>query len=114
MNISFEGIGQNVVTFMCEDDAVGGCTVKVSSDKTAAKCADGDIFTGVACHNAENGAAAVVINGYVTVPYTGAAPAYGYVTVAADANGGVKAASVGRNVIVCEVDTANALVGMFI
>ena len=68
MNISFEGIGQNVVTFMCEDDVKGGCAVKVSSDKTAAKCEDGDIFAGVACCDAEGGAAAVVIGGYVTVP----------------------------------------------
>lgn len=114
MNISFEGIGQNVVTFMCEDDVKGGCAVKVSSDKTAAKCEDGDIFAGIACCDAEGGAAAVVIGGYVTVPYTGAAPAYGYVTVAADATGGVKTADNGRNVIVCEIDTANSLVGMFI
>ena len=114
MNISFDGINQEIVTFLAKSDVVKGQPVKVSDNMTAAACADGNVFAGIAAGTADDGAAAVVIHGYVQVHYTGTAPALGYVTVAANGSGGVKAASAGRSVIVCDVDSKNATVGMFI
>lgn len=110
---SFEGIGQEVVTFMADENAENGCPVKVSENMKVSPCADGNVFAGIAI-SGDDGAKAVVIRGYVTAAYTGTAPALGYVTLAANGAGGVKAASGGRPVIVCEVDTANSKVGMFI
>lgn len=113
MNICFDGIGQDVVTFMANGSAKAGAVVKIGANNIVSGCSDGDNFAGFAL-NIEDYTAAVVIHGYVTVPYTGTAPAFGYTTVAANGTGGVKAASNGRSVIVCNVDTANTTVGMFI
>lgn len=114
MNISFEGINQKAVTFFGESDIVKGQLVKISKNMTVGECSDGEVFAGIAVNNVCDGAVAVVIHGYVTVPYSGSAPSLGYTYVKANGNGGVKTAADGRTVLICDVDTVNNAVGMFI
>ena len=55
------------------------------------------------------------MGGYVELPYSGdSAPALGTVTVAADGNGGITAASTGRTVTVLTVDTTAKTVGIIL
>ena len=104
MNISYEGIGHLGVTFPaggCE----AGCVCKLDTDGAAAACSAGDKFCGVAETVSAFGAG-VQIHGFVTVPYTGTAPAMGYAALSANGSGGVKADSNGNTYLVAAVDTA--------
>ena len=84
MKISFEAIGQTVVTFAAADNAADGKVCKVTETQTIGVCDAGEDFCGVISH-VENGAAAVIIGGYVELPYSGGTvPAVGYCKLAAD------------------------------
>lgn len=109
MNVSFNGIGDKLVTFL-NSGAEKGDVVKVSAAGTVAACADGDAFDGVAAF-VDGGYAGVHLRGFVTVGYSGsAAPAAGHTKLAADGDGGVKVASSGgTDYLVVNVDTANKL-----
>lgn len=104
MSISFQGIGQVCATFLCGDVAEGQL-VKVSGRGTAAACADGDGFCGVALCKKED-ACSVQVAGFVTVGYTGTVPAVGWSALAANGAGGVKSVSTGgRTLLVVDADT---------
>ncbi len=102
MKTAFEEIGYLAVTF-----ADGGCQAakvcKVSAGGTAAPCADGDKFCGIA-QSIRGGHVGVQLEGFVQVDYTGSAPGVGYVSLCADGSGGVKAGS-GREYLVVHVDS---------
>ena len=103
MKYSYEGIGQWAATFACAD-AAEDQVVKISGNGEVSACADGDKFCGVVISISRDGqACAVAMGGMVTVPYTGAAPALGWTGLAADGNGGVKAAE-GHEYMVVDVD----------
>ena len=103
MKSSYEGIGQWAATFACGDIAEGQ-VVKISGNGEVAACADGDQFCGVVISiGHDKQACAVAMGGLVTVPYTGTAPALGWTGLAADANGGIKAAE-GHEYMVVDVD----------
>ena len=53
----------------------------------------------------KGGYAGVQVKGFVKTPYSGTAPALGYTALAADGNGGVKAAPSGPLRLVLELDT---------
>lgn len=89
MKVSFEGIGQWCATFL--GDVSEGGVVKVSGAGQAADCEAGDPFCGAAVCAGE-GACTVQMGGFVTVPYSGTAPAPGYTALTADGLGGVKTA----------------------
>ena len=103
MNISYEGIDSMVVTF-----PIGTCQVgqvcKVGITGGADMCDSGDKFCGVML-SAKTGMAAVQVEGFVRVGYSGSKLAHGYVALAADGNGKVVANSNGREYLVAEVDT---------
>lgn len=88
---SFEDIGAVAATFAAGDGVKGGQVVKVSDNGTAAACADGEAFCGVAMEPRKGGAA-VQVKGFVTVPYTGAL-AVGWAELVADGQGGVRPAA---------------------
>ena len=115
MKISFEAIGQKMVTFAAGSGAEAGKVCKVTSDGTVGACTAGDSFCGVVSH-VQDGAAAVVTAGFVTLPYTGdTAPAAGWGKLAANAAGGVAVASSGgREYLIVSVDTAAKTVGLFL
>ena len=111
MKVSFEGIGENLVTFYnsASAPAAAGHTVKMSANGEVAACADGDVFCGV-CSSCSDELAAVKTCGCIGMAYTGTAPTLGYAKLASDANGGVKVSASGREYLVVEVDTVNKTV----
>ena len=82
MNISYEGIGELVVTFPIGSGEVGK-VCKVGQTGAADKCGIGDAFCGVLLSK-ESGRAAVQVEGFARVGYSGSKPAHGYVKLAAD------------------------------
>ena len=116
MKVSFEGIGESVVTFYNdgESGAGAGVPVKMSGNGEISVCQDGDRFFGVALAN-EGDFAAVQTGGFVQLPYTGTAPGVGFATLAADGAGGVKAVTTGGGeFLVIEADTANKILGIML
>ena len=89
MKVSFQGIGQWCATFL--GGVAEGHVVKVDGGGCAAECADGEPFCGAAVYAGED-ACTVQMGGFVTVGYSGAAPALGYTALAADGLGGVRSA----------------------
>lgn len=102
MSISFQSIDQACVTFTSYN-AVEDQLVKMSGRSTVAACADGDNFCGLAVHRRGN-YCSVQLEGFVTVGYTGTAPAMGWTALAANGAGGVKAADSGRTYLVVHSD----------
>lgn len=109
MKVSFEGIGEQVVSFAANGE-VKGAFVKLSANGTVAACSAAENFMGF-CINAEDGFADVMTHGYITCPYTGTAPVVGYSQLTADTAGKVKTAQTGREYLVLDVDTAAKTVG---
>lgn len=124
MNISFEGIGAWSATF-ANGGVTEGQVVKLSAAGTAAACAAGDAFCGVA--GAVRGdVCGVQMGGLVQVKYSGdTVPAVGYTSLTADGLGGVcvpaaptntqtaenaetAAADADRYYLVVDVNTADA------
>jgi len=103
--VSFGGIGEVVATFYAGETVTPGQVVKMDGDSTVAGCGDGEAFLGVALSN-ECGCAGVQVRGFMTLPYSGTAPAAGPATLAADGLGGVKTAGSGVTCTVVSVDGA--------
>lgn len=116
MKVSFEGIGESVITFYNdgENGAGAGVPVKMSGNGEISACGDGDRFFGISLAN-EGDFAAVQTGGYAELSYTGAAPEVGFAKLAADGNGGVKTVSEGGGeFLVIETDTANKILGIML
>lgn len=114
MAICFDAIGEKYVTFLAAEGTEQGTVCKLSANDTVGGCGENDVFCGVAAE-VKNGCAAVVMGGYVELPYTGTAPSVGYALLAADGKGGVRtAASGGRSCLVVRVDTAEKKIGLFL
>lgn len=103
MKVSFNGIGEKLVTFINEG-AAADQMVKVSAAGTVSPCAEGEKFAGMAVF-AEGGYASVRLGGFVTASYTGTEPGFGYVALVADGNGGVKTGEGGGSYLVVDKDT---------
>ena len=84
-------------------DGQGGEPVKVCDGGTVCACGDGDVFCGV-LESLRGGHGGVQLHGFVTLPYTGNAPALGYNSLLANGGGGVKTGNGGRNCLVVHVD----------
>ena len=98
MKISFDAIGEKYVTFLAGSGAAKGQVCKVSANDTVSGCA------------------AVVMGGYVEVPFSDeTAPSVGYATLGADGDGGVKSVtSGGRGCLIVHVDAAAKTLGLFL
>lgn len=104
MKISYEGIGYLAVTMPAGNCGPGTvCTVGTDS---ALNCPAGTKFCGMVVA-VENGMAAVQVDGFVKLGYSGPAPKVGYVDLAADGSGKVAVDPAGNNYLVVDVDTAN-------
>ncbi|MVB11106.1 hypothetical protein CAFE_18080 [Caprobacter fermentans] len=114
MNVSLNGFRESMVTFEAEQGVAAGAPVKLTANGTVGPCADGEVFCGVA-ENERCGFAAVRLGGYVRLPYDGTAPAVGYQTLCAAANGKIKTAETGgRSLLVTDVDEAANLCGVIL
>lgn len=110
MKVSFEGVGEQVLSFVKASGVEKGSIVKLSANATVAKCAAGDNFAGV-CIKADDSFADVKTAGYVELGYTGSAPAVGYAKLTAAGADKVKTADTGREYLVIKVDSSAAVVG---
>lgn len=114
MNISFEGIGQQMVTFAANEGTVKAVPVKMIENGKVAACADGDAFIGVTANVASDGAANVIMRGFVDLSYTGTAPNLGLISLAGNGSGGVKTVTAnGRQVTCVSVDTVKKTVCIY-
>lgn len=110
MNVSFNGYNEGIVTFEAESDVKAGAPVVLSGNgKVKAATTE---FCGI-CSALRGGYAAVQLNGYVKVPYTGTLTV-GYSKLAAE-NGKVKTDSTnGRSILVVDVDTTSNYAGIIL
>ena len=116
MKVSFEGIGESVVTFYNSDGAAAkaGDPVMLSGNGEICTCSEGERLIGVALACDES-FAAVQTKGYIELPYSGEAPAVGYASLVANGLGGVKAAaSGGGEFLIIEVDEAAKVLGLML
>lgn len=114
MDICFDAIGEKYTTFLAGESVEEGMVCRVSANDTVDACAAGEGFCGVAAQ-VSGGCAAVVMGGYVELPYTGeSAPALGYTALSADGSGGVMASAGGRSCLVVRVDETTKTLGLFL
>lgn len=115
MNVSFDGIGLQTVTFKAASGVTAGIPVKISAAKTVAACEEEDVFIGVSGNVCDDGYAAVALHGFITLPYSGeTAPSLGWNLLLADGDGGVIVDdSDGIRCLVTEVDTTGGKVSFF-
>lgn len=79
MKVSFEGVGEQVLSFNKASGVTKGALVKMSANSTVKACDAGDRFMGV-CIASGDAFAEVKTAGYVELGYSGTAPAVGYAT----------------------------------
>ena len=107
--ISFEYVAQECATFYNPQSLQQGALCKPTASKNIAACADGDDFIGVVA-NTQGGLASVIFHGFVTVTYSGTAPACGLCGLAADGNGAVKVSTSAHKRFVVSFDIMNKTV----
>lgn len=112
MSISYNGFNTKVLTFEGKNISTD-CPVQINNDGTIKNAVSNADFIGV-CVSKNGDFAGVQLEGYVEVSYSGTAPAYGYATLAADGNGGVKASDDGISHLVIKLDTVNHIVGIIL
>lgn len=76
MTVSFKGWKERVATFEAASDLEAGSVVKVSGNGQVSACSAGDKFAGVVL-SCRGGFAAVQLEGYAEISYSGTAPAAG-------------------------------------
>ena len=101
--VSFEGIGEMMVTFLAEDGVKAG-TVKMTGDGKVTSCGDGEALCGVALE-VGGGLALVQLRGFVRVNCSDTV-AVGYTKLAANGSGGVKTSASGTAYLVVEAGSA--------
>lgn len=110
MAISFSGIGDITATFY--GNVEKGDIVRISSARTVSKAVQGGEFFGV-CKAKHNDICAVMLRGFVTVGYSGAAPSIGNVKLAFAGENKVKVSGTDDaevDVLVVDVDTTEKTV----
>lgn len=113
MNISFEEIGQVLVTCQTDEGVEAGKTVKISGNGKAGPCAAGEQVCGVAVETAQDGYAAIQVKGFIGVPCKDSTVSAGWAELTADGAGGVKKAGTGdkgRGILVMSVEEGQAVV----
>ncbi len=115
MKVSFEGIGECVASFYNDSGAraESGAPVKLSGNGKVAACGDGELLFGVAVSAGEE-FAAVQVQGFVILPYSGTAPSVGYAKLSADGKGGVKKDDNGKSYAIVQVDTTTKTIGLML
>ncbi len=109
MAISFEGLGQLCVTTNCSSTVTPGIPCRISTNKIAVACAEGEAFAGIVA-NVRESTAGVIVRGFVRASYSGSAPAIGYVGLMADGAGNVTYSADAHEYLVVEVNIANKTV----
>ena len=76
--ITMEGIAQECATFQTANTLSPGIPCKLIAKMSGAPCHDGDEFIGVAARQ-DGTLCSVIFRGFVTLPFSGTTPSYGYV-----------------------------------
>jgi len=112
MSISYEEMGQVVVTCKADENVNEGCVVCMDENDTVTACAAGKGVCGVALHVSGDGYAAVQIKGMVSVACaSGVKP--GLLKITAQDGVSIKAAGEadeGRDVLVMNVKDSMAVI----
>ncbi len=98
MSINFNGLGENVATFMTTDKVQVGTPVKMSTNDTVTACSVTEPFCGI-CISVRDGYASIQLAGYVTMP-TKSKIGVGYQKLTASLNNTVAVNSSGRDFLV--------------
>lgn len=109
MSISSNGFMQQTLTMRCASAIAPGTPVKLTGNYTVAAAGNNEAFCGVAL-SCRDTLCAVQLKGSVTLPYSGTAPTVGSAVLACDADGKVKTASSGTNVLILSVDATASTV----
>lgn len=117
MGISFEGIGEMVITFEAEENGsaavvVGEPVIMSESGKVCACTTEGDVPVGVAL-SVHGGYAAVQIAGYVKLPCA-EGTVVGCTRVSVNAEGKLQSDTEGREAIIVDVDDVNGVCGVIL
>ena len=113
MAISFEAIGQKMVTFAAGTGLAEGKVCKISANGTVGPCSE-EGFCGVVSPIL-GGAAGVSLEGYVELSYAGStAPSLGYAILTTDKAGEVVPGTSGRTCLIVSVDSTNKKIGLFL
>lgn len=109
MSVSFEEIGQVLVTCKTEGEVAQGAVVKLCGDGTVGPCQKGEAFAGVAVGVAEDGYASVQVKGFVETACSSDV-SVGWNSLCGDGQGGVEQASAdGVQVLVWSVEDGVAV-----
>ncbi len=114
MKISFEGYGENAVTFKNSSatPAVAGKAAAMTGNGEVGICTTGKP-AGIAI-SADSDYAVIQTAGFVTCTYSGTAPTVGWCNFTGATGGAVEAASAGLPCLVVEVDTTAKTVGFIL
>ena len=104
--VSMEGIAQECATFYTASNIGAGSPCKMVAKLAVAPCNDGDDFFGIAIKR-EGTLCSVIFRGFVTLPYFGTTPSYGFTGLAADGAGGVKVSSTAVKRLVVAIDSSS-------
>ena len=114
MSVSLKGIKEKCASFNAALGLTAGKPVAVAANLTVAAASAGADIAGVAV-NVDGGIAAVQLDGYVNLSYSGdTAPVVGYGILVADGSGGVKVGLSGISRLITDVDTTNKKVGFIL
>ncbi|MFI3312433.1 MAG: hypothetical protein R3Y62_00960 [Eubacteriales bacterium] len=115
MNISFNAVGHEFLTFGSGGTATEGYPCVMAGNGTVKDATAGDVFCGITA-DVRDGAVGVLCKGYQEMGYTGTTvPTVGFVKLVADGDGGVKVdATNGREIWVLKVDSTAKTVGIFL
>ena len=110
MNVSFNGYDEGIVTFEAASGVTVGLPVMISANGKVSNATSA--FCGV-CKSLKNGYAAVQLDGYVRLPYTGSI-AVGYKKLVVD-DGEIKVDTTnGREHLVIDVDSTTNTAGIIL
>ena len=111
--ISMQGIGAAHLSAKAGTAVTAGYPCQFTGNDTVANSAAGADFCGVIA-GLRGSLATVQYHGFVTLPYSGTAPAVGYGILVSDGTGGVKTATSGRSYLIVHVDTAAKTLGLML
>ena len=110
MTVSFDGYNANTVTFEAASGVTVGLPVMISANGKVSNATSA--FCGV-CKDLKNGYAAIQLDGYVRLPYTGSI-AVGYKQLVVD-DGEIKVdTTYGREHLVIDVDSTTNTAGIIL
>ena len=116
MSFSYQGYGENILTFKSKLTKVGLPVTITRENEVIQASAESD-FIGVTCY-ADGNMVGVIIDGYIEMPYTGVAPSFGCTYLVSNGSNGVKSPGSSttskHSVRVLKIDPSSSTVGFIL